>query len=80
VSKRVFSSSCYGAKEWGIRLNEVSSQDPQGLECSREGDVDAADAVHQNLLDPTFLDHGVDKQRILVGVIKVKPLIGSVEC
>jgi hypothetical protein len=49
------------------------------MKCSREGDIDVVAIVHQSLLGPAFLDHGVDNQRVHDGVIKLKPLIDSAE-
>jgi hypothetical protein len=51
---------------------EVNSQ---ALECSGEGDVDAAPPVHQYLLHPALLDHWIDKERVFAWVIEVEPLI-----
>jgi hypothetical protein len=79
VPYKVLSFGQYDAEEWGIRLNEVSSRDPQGMKCSREGDIDVVSIIHQNLLDSAFLDHRVDNQRVHDGVIKLKPLIDSAE-
>jgi hypothetical protein len=42
-----------------------------------EGDIDAAAAIHQDLLDLAFLDHGIHEQRVFARVIEVKPLIIS---
>jgi hypothetical protein len=63
----------------GIRLNEVSNQDPEGLQYLGKGDIDAASPIHQNFLDSVFLDHGIERQRVHAEVIKLKSLIGSTE-
>jgi hypothetical protein len=49
------------------------------LERSGEGDIDAAATVHQHIVDPTFLDHGIDEQRVIAQVIEVESLIGPTE-
>lgn len=46
VVPQPFSFSRDDVEERGVRLNEVSSQDPKGLEHPREGDIDAATIVH----------------------------------
>jgi hypothetical protein len=44
-----------------------------------EGDVDAASPVHQYFLYPAFSDHRINEERVLAGIIEVKPLISSAE-
>jgi hypothetical protein len=41
--------------------NGVFDSDPQGLEYSREGDVDAASLVHQHFLYSTFSNHRINE-------------------
>ena len=51
---------------------EVNSQ---ALECSGEGDVDAAPPVLQYLLHPALSDHRIDEERVFAWVVEVEPLI-----
>ena len=55
-----------------MELFEVNSQ---ALECSGEGDVDAAPPIHQYLLHPTLSDHQIDEERVFARVVEVEPLI-----
>jgi hypothetical protein len=55
-----------------VEFFEVNSQ---ALECSGEGDVDAAPPVHQYLLHPALSDHRIDEERVFAWVVEVEPLI-----
>jgi hypothetical protein len=55
-----------------VEFLEVNSQ---ALECSGEGDVDAAPPVHQYLLHPALSDHQIDEERVFAWVVEVEPLI-----
>jgi hypothetical protein len=61
VSKRVLPSGRHDAEERSIRLSEVLDGDPQGLECPREDDVDAASPVHQHFIYMAFSDHMINE-------------------
>jgi hypothetical protein len=47
----------------------------QALECSGEGDIDAAPPVYQYLLHPALSDHRIDEERVFAWVVEVEPLI-----
>jgi hypothetical protein len=46
VAQRIFSFSRHDAEERSVRLVELFEVNSQALECSGEGDVDAAPPVH----------------------------------